>query len=267
MKLTDPFIERVTLSCPRLPAPFDGLTILHLSDLHITRWTLRLRRWRDQLALLRPDLLVITGDLGHRSWHWKRSVVAIERLLEPIHPRIGAFFILGNHDSLKIGPALARPDRQFLQNQAVFLPTPKPKAKSPPLPSQPSSLITPNSPSPRLALIGLHQHRRMDTDIPAAMRDVRPDDFKLMLLHYPDLIHQAVAAGADVCLAGHTHGGQICWPDGSPIIRHDVLPQNMCTGVHRINTTWMVVNRGMGVAGLRMRLFCPPHAILLTLTR
>ena len=97
------------------------------------------------------------------------------------------------------------------------------------------------------------------------MKAVTPQDFKLMLLHYPDLIHSAVAAGADICLAGHTHGGQICWPDGSPLFRHDTLPAAMCTGVHRVNGTWMVVNRGIGAAGVRMRLFCPPQAVQLTL--
>jgi predicted MPP superfamily phosphohydrolase len=86
-----------------------------------------------------------------------------------------------------------------------------------------------------------------------------------MMLHYPDLVHPAIAAGADICLAGHTHGGQICWPDGSPLFRQDTLPATMCTGVHRINDTWMVVNRGIGKAGLKMRLFCPPHAVQITL--
>ena len=94
---------------------------------------------------------------------------------------------------------------------------------------------------------------------------VAPADFKLMLLHYPDLVYPAAAAGADVCLAGHTHGGQICWPDGSPILRHDTLPAPLTTGVHRIHGTWMVVNRGIGKAGLRVRMFCPAHAIMVTL--
>ena len=98
-----------------------------------------------------------------------------------------------------------------------------------------------------------------------AMRAVRPEDFKLMLLHYPDLVHPATAAGADICLAGHTHGGQICWPDGRPLFGQDTLTPAMCTGVHKVNGTWMVVNRGIGAAGLRMRMFCPAHAVMMTL--
>jgi predicted MPP superfamily phosphohydrolase len=240
-----PHIDRIDLPCPRLPPGFDGFTMLHLSDLHLAGWSPRLEGWRDMLAALQPELIAITGDLGHRAWGWPQTRDSVLRLLEPLQPPLGTYFILGNHDALKLAPALTGRGLRFLQNEAA--------------------LIT--RADARLALIGVHQHRRIDTDIPLAMRDVRPGDFKVVMLHYPDLVYQAAAAGADVCLAGHTHGGQICWPDGAPIIRHDTLPALMCTGVHRVNGTWMVVNRGIGKAGLRLRMFCPPHAIMVTLRR
>ncbi len=259
-----PHIQKADLPCPRLPPEFDGLRILHLSDLHITSWTQKLTIWTKLLPSLRADIVLITGDLGHRSWLWKRSLTNVERFLTPLAPRLGTYFILGNHDSAKLGAALARTldksglPRVLLKNQAVFLPAPN----SPALSLEPTT-------APRLALVGIHQHRRIDTDIPTAMRLVRPTDFVLMLLHYPDLVFPAMAAGADICLAGHTHGGQICWPDGRPLFRQDTLPALQCTGLHRIEhargQTWMIVNRGIGVAGLRVRMFCPPEALLLTL--
>ncbi len=240
-----PHIDRFELPCERLPGGFDGLTILHLSDLHITNWSRRLDAWEKKLRALTPDILVVTGDLGHRAWLWKRSLAHVRRLLDAAHPALGTFFILGNHDSVKLGPALEADGRTLLENESVIL----------------------ERGGARVAVVGINQHRRIDTDIPSAMRHVRPQDFKLLLLHYPDMIFQATAAGADICLAGHTHGGQICWPDGQPIIRHDALPQQLCTGVHRVNGTWMVVNRGIGSAGVRLRMFCPPQAIWLTLHR
>ncbi len=272
-----PHIDCLELPCPRLPAAFDGITLLHLSDLHITRWTRRLEQWRAALAQLNPDLAVITGDLGHRSWHWQTSLASLQRLLEPLAPPLGTYFILGNHDSVKLGPALAatqdghgRP-RVLLQNESVFLQsgTGGIEVQIPEAPANQQSKIE-NQKSkipPRLALVGIHQHRRIDTDIPLALRSggVTPADFKLMLLHYPDLVYPAAAAGADVCLAGHTHGGQICWPDGRPLFGQDSLSADQCTGVHRVNGTWMIVNRGIGSAGLRLRVFCPPQAVLLTL--
>jgi uncharacterized protein len=238
-------VENVELPVPTLPPAFDGLNILHLSDLHITRWTNRLQRWRRRLAVLQPDLAVITGDLGHRGWRWKQSLPNVLSLLEVLQPPLGCYFILGNHDALDIGPELQKSGPIYMVNKSVVL----------------------QRGEQRLAIIGLAQHRRIDTDIPAAMRNVLPTDFKLMLLHYPDLIYAAAAAGADVCLAGHTHGGQICLPAGRPIIRHDSLPARMCTGIHRVGSTWLVINRGIGKAGLRLRLFCPPHVMMLTLRR
>lgn len=264
----EPHIDHVTLTCPRLPEAFEGLRLLHLSDLHISRWTRRLDSWRAALHSLSPDLIVMTGDLGHRAWTWKQTVAAIGKLLGGLHPALGIYFILGNHDTLKMAPALTGLGYMYLKNQSVILaqPTYAPAGKNAPLSHLPDRGET-GIHQPRLALIGLDQHRRIDTDFPRALRQVHRDDFKLILLHYPDLIHQAAAAGADVCLAGHTHGGQICWPDGHPIIRHDVLSQAMCTGVHKVADTWLVVNRGIGAAGLRIRVFCPPQAIMLTLRR
>jgi uncharacterized protein len=254
-------IEFIDLPCPRLPAAFDGLRVCHLSDMHITRWTRTLSAWEEKLRELKPHLVAITGDLGHRSWLWKRSLPNVRRLVDSLSPTLGTYFILGNHDSVKLGAALETPACRLLENETAFLPSCSADFQvctNPP----PAAADT-----PRLALIGINQHRRIDTDIPAALRGVRPQDFKLMLLHYPDLIYPAVAAGADICLAGHTHGGQICWPDGRPLFRQDTLPHTMCTGIHRIHGTWMVVNRGIGVAGLRLRMFCPPHVMMLTLRR
>ncbi len=243
-----PHVDYLELACPRLPAAFNGLSILHLTDLHITRWDRRLESWQQALAELEPDLVAITGDLGHRSWLWKKSLPAIQKFVAPLQSRLGIYFILGNHDSPKTAPELEKQGLKYLRNRAVLIDPPGGAAHS-----------------PRLALIGLHQHRRVDTDFLAALRDVKATDFKLLLAHYPDLVFPAAAAHVDVCLAGHTHGGQICWPDGSPLFGADTLSREQCTGTHRVNGTWVVVNRGLGVAGVRMRLFCPPQAIMITL--
>lgn len=263
-------IDQLELPCERLPHAFDGLSVLHLTDLHITRWTKRLGEWRAALAAVKPDVVAITGDLGHRSWKWQTSLESVQKLLEPLAPPLGTYFILGNHDSVKLGPALAETrdaagnPRVLLRNETVFLEE-SPGGVRAVLPGDRPANAPRELRKPRVALVGIHQHRRIDTDIPLAMRDVVPSDFKLMLLHYPDLVHPAAAAGADICLAGHTHGGQICWPDGRPLFGQDTLTAQQCTGVHRVNGTWMVVNRGIGVAGLRVRMFCPPQAVMMTL--
>ncbi len=122
-----PRIDVFDLPCGRLPGVFDGLRVLHLSDLHVTKWTRQLDGWKGALGELEPEVVVITGDLGHRSWLWQKSLENVERLLEPLRPRLGTFFILGNHDSAKLGPALAETvdaggnARTMLRNETVFI--------------------------------------------------------------------------------------------------------------------------------------------------
>ena len=105
----------------------DGLGVLHLSDLHVTKWSKKLDVWREELGKLKPDVVVITGDLGHRSWLWQTSLENVQRLLEPLRPKLGTYFILGNHDSAKRGPALAETrdpaggQRVMLRNETVFI--------------------------------------------------------------------------------------------------------------------------------------------------
>ena len=77
------------------------------------------------------------------------------------------------------------------------------------------------------------------------------------MAHFPDHIRKAARLRPDIYFAGHTHGGQICLPNGFAPVRHDSLPRAFCKGVHRIHDTWFIVGRGMGFTGLPFALFLP----------
>jgi predicted MPP superfamily phosphohydrolase len=84
---------------------------------------------------------------------------------------------------------------------------------------------------------------------------------RIAMSHYPDALRRIGRLEADLFLTGHTHGGQICLPGRIPIIKHDSLPRPYCTGVHRVDDTWLVVNRGIGFTTLPIRVFCPSEVI------
>ena len=89
-------IDRKRLAVPRLPAELEGLTIAHISDLHMTgRVGAKYFDYvADQVNSLRPDVIAITGDLIEKEacWPWLESSLC--RLCAPL----GVYFILGNHD-------------------------------------------------------------------------------------------------------------------------------------------------------------------------
>lgn len=93
--LTFRFIRR-QLELPHLPRELDGLTVLHLSDLHFTGRVAQ--SWFREIisfcSELQPDLVALTGDfldtMDCLEW--------IDEVLSPLQGRLGVYFVLGNHD-------------------------------------------------------------------------------------------------------------------------------------------------------------------------
>ena len=73
---------------------------------------------------------------------------------------------------------------------------------------------------------------------------------------------------ADLILAGHTHGGQICLPIYGTLVTNCDLPAELAKGLHNYkNKSWLHVSAGLGTAPFtRVRFFCKPEASLITLT-
>ncbi len=99
-------IAERALEVPRLPAPLDRLTIVHLSDLHFTG---RIgRAYFDEVVRLsnqlEPDLVAVTGDLVDR----RECIGWIPETLGKLTSRCGAYFVLGNHDLRLDAPASAK---------------------------------------------------------------------------------------------------------------------------------------------------------------
>src|SRR5262249_22324753 len=88
-------VER-TLRLPRLPPEWEGLTILHLTDLHLcgTPDLVWFERVLERCRRQEVDLVAVTGDLVDTIEHHRCLVP----LLSGLRGRAGSFAILGNHD-------------------------------------------------------------------------------------------------------------------------------------------------------------------------
>ncbi len=105
---------------------------------------------------------------------------------------------------------------------------------------------------------GLHGVKQATQGIP-------DDGFVVLLAHHPEQVHAYAAAGANVVLAGHTHGGQIRIPFlGSPIIPDQGFFPRYTSGLFHVGRTAMYISRGMG-SHLPLRINCPHELAFLTL--
>jgi predicted MPP superfamily phosphohydrolase len=234
------YVER-TVRPARLPAAWDGLTILHLTDLHFHGTPDRdyYRVVLDRCASWMPDIVAITGDIADSPIHHRWIVPLLGRL----RWRIAAVAILGNHDHRHDTKVIRRrlrrlgmlvPENDWLEIQVRGDPLVVVGHEGPWLPGKP--------------------------DLSTAPAGV----FRLCLSHTPDNLSWAVRNGVDLMLSGHVHGGQIRLPLFGSVLVPSRYGRRYDSGTFAVGETLLHVSRG--VSGEHpVRYNCLPEVTLLTL--
>lgn len=235
------FSERI-LSVPDLPEAWDGLTILHLTDLHFCGTPDRAfyHRVIDHcLAWGTPDLLAVTGDIADSTWHHRWIIPVLGRL----RSQHGSYAILGNHDSY-YSPALVRRRLERLGMRVLANSWEQITLRGEPL-----------------VMIG-HEGPwfRPQPDLTGCSEAA----FRFCLSHTPDNIAWARRHGVGLMLAGHNHGGQIRLPlIGSVFVPSRYSRRYDCGTFHEPPT---VLHVSRGLAGQHpLRYFCRPEVTWIVL--
>ena len=233
-------VRRHPVSSPRLAAAFDGFTILQLSDLHIDDSPAAMRRLAELLPRLDCDLCVLTGDYRGKTYGPCEAALAGMAELRR-HIAAPVYAVLGNHDSLRMVPALEAMGVRMLVNET------RPLMRG----------------GDRLHLAGIDDAHLYRTDnIAKAAAPVPREEFSILLSHTPEVYRQAAAADFDLLLSGHTHGGQICLPGAVPLTLDSRLPRRLGSGSWRYGGMIGYTSVGVGSCILPVRLNCPPEVTL-----
>lgn len=245
-------LERYDITHPAVPPALDGMTILHLTDLHVTRPPLGrpgFRRLLDGIAGITVDLVALTGDYTSHPGDEPHALAALALLRDAWRARIGAFGVFGNHDSALV-VALARrmPGITWLHNSFADVP------------GLPLRVIGCGYPEDLLGTL---------LSMPGGRAGVAesPERFPLTLVHHPTEILPAAEFGLPLLLAGHTHGGQVRVSARLAPHTSSDMPMTRACGVLRLRSTLACVSRGLGEALVELRVNCPPQAPVYTLRR
>jgi predicted MPP superfamily phosphohydrolase len=96
-----------------------------------------------------------------------------------------------------------------------------------------------------------------------------PNDFRILLGHAPDYVLGLSEASIDLCLAGHTHGGQVVLPFFGPLVIDSAVPKDWAQGFRRVGIPYLNVSAGAGSNrrhGLPpLRFNCPTEMTLIEL--
>jgi predicted MPP superfamily phosphohydrolase len=228
----------VELGLPRLPRAFDGYRILHISDPHFDAAEGLGAAIVRTVTGAEVDLCVLTGDFRTAE----RGPFTEIGILEPlaalrrgVRAADGFLATLGNHDAADMVPHLRRLGLSVLINQTHHV----------------------RRDGQAIALTGLddvHSYYTPAADAALAAHD--PGTFGIVLAHSPEMAGEAAAAGYDMYLCGHCHGGQLCLPGGRPLITHLSRHRDLYAGAWRRGEMWGYTSSGAGLADPPIRFNC-----------
>lgn len=234
-----PVVEKVIVQDGVLAERMHGLTVLHISDIHLRHKPGFLEKQLvSQINWLQPDLLLITGDFLDDLNSLQNTI----NLLKSFKVKVGIYGVLGNTDhhffrTKGLTTELQASGITILlnENRRVALPNGK-----------------------TIWLAGVDDPVGKRDRLNQALQGIPVGEPVMLLAHSPDIYVQAVLAKVHMLCVGHTHGGQIGIPY---LIQHSDYANRspFMSGQFHDGSTTMYVNRGIGTKTLPVRFLCRPE--------
>lgn len=239
-----------TLSVPAAPDGFAGTRIAVVSDLHGKEFGEDNERLLDYIRDLEPDCIAVVGDLLHEE-EQLAMVPAVARGLAAVAP---TYYVTGNHEwaagvAPELEELLVSCGVHVLSNEYVML----------------------EQGGDRIALLGAedpngYADQPTVADLAQEVRAREGAVYTILLSHRNNHYEQYAAAGIDLTLAGHAHGGLIRLPGTDGLIgpKRELWPA-YTAGLYDLDYGQMVVSRGLGNQFPCFRLFNRPDVPLVVL--
>ena len=227
----------------RLPR---SLVIAFASDFHAgpTTHPEMFARLFSELGRVHPDVLLLGGDFVSST---AADVDMLQEGLAKCSAPCGKFAVLGNHDlwseAGRVRSGLEAAGVAVLVNRNVTLP----------------------APFAGVSICGIDDPWTGEPDVTRAFSGAGP--VRIFLTHSPDALLLPGQERFDVAFAGHTHGGQVSLPDGSPIVgAGGPLSRTYSRGRFELPGQGpLIVSRGVGCSNLPIRINADPELVICTL--
>ncbi|KUF35571.1 MULTISPECIES: metallophosphoesterase [Lysinibacillus] len=244
-------VSKHVFESEKVPASFEGLRIVQVSDLHDALFGDNQQRLIAKVKDTNPDYIFITGDvIDSNRYDLKQSLQAVKGLVEIAD----VYYVLGNHEVAtnkvdEIYEALSSLGVHILANESTVL----------------------ERDGERLAIVGIEDPLmgRSTADMLDIATAYLPNDmFKLLLAHRPEVFNTYVKYHMDLVFSGHAHGGQVRIPGlGGLVAPGQGLFPKYTAGVYEAGSTEMVVSRGLGNSSVPYRIFNLPEIIVMELKK
>lgn len=246
-------VTNIEISNLNIPEDFRDTTIVQVSDFHNSMFGKDQSKILGKMKALKPDLILITGDLIDRRNTKIDVAVSFVKEAIKIAP---IYFVSGNHEILSgkyhlLKTKLSDEGVIILDNDSVILKSGQSTLKL-------AGIIDPGK------IEGSGKVKKVRESL--ASIEGESADFSILLAHRPDLLKVYAKYDYDLIFSGHAHGGQFRFPFIGGLLAPDqgFFPK-YDSGLYRLGKTTMIVSRGLGNSLFPFRLFNGPELIVVKL--
>ncbi len=244
------FVKEVKIESPLIPESLSGLKVVQFSDLHygVTTDEKDLARLVKKIQLVKPDILVFTGDLlDDGQTYQEEDYQAITTALSKMDVPISKYYVKGNHDYSNgmIEAIFDTAGFTSLNNK---------------------SDIVYGSRNETIQIVGLGSFLKNDFQQEAAFENVQDGIYTIAIFHEPDNMMELESRNIQLALAGHSHNNQ----NGIPYLKDLFTKEGARTfynNHYQVNGTELYVNSGIGTGHNKLRMLAPPMINLYRLVK
>lgn len=239
-------VNEITMTFDNLPEAFEGFKILHLTDLHIDSIPGHEDNIISAVADKHYDIALFTGDYRmDTSGSFRQIMAPMRKISDALQPEYGKWAVLGNHDTYLMAEYEEEVGINLLINE--------------------SAIVVKDG--QRIFISGTDDPYYYYSEQALITLEQPLDGFKIAMIHTSELRDFAADCGYNLYLSGHTHGGQICLPNGKALISHQFEGNEYTSGSWQHKNMKGYTSKGCGVSGLPIRFNCPPEIVLITLKK
>jgi len=252
-------VKKIEIEFEDLPEEFNGFTITHISDTHISKQGFFEKKLAHLFKYLpETDICLITGDLVYNE----KAVPIFIETVKNIKSRNGSYFVSGNseykshNNHLRLISTISRIGGiKNIDNNHIEL----------------------YKEGNKIEIIGIDESSVNKADINTAFKGTSKNNFKIALVHCPSLTRDIIPYSPNLILAGHTHGGQVRlpfniiythMPKDKTLNDSFFTPDKISKIIKKdVKKSHLLVNRGLGTSNLWIRFRCRPELYLITLKK
>ena len=255
-------VTRYIVKNNKIPKSFDGLKIVHISDVHSKIFGKNNYKFFEKINEINPDVIFMTGDIIDDS---EKNIKGYVDIYKDLFKKYPIYYSIGNHER-KLGykkykeyiSLLKANGVNVIVNGSTYFKKGNDKIKI-------NALKFRENMQPRV--LTTQKKDKYINYMKKKLNNIDTNEFNVLLVHDPENFEMYEKLKVDLVFSGHVHGGLIRFGKVCLLSPRRKFFPKYSYGKNTINKTTIITSSGIGSATIPIRLFNRPEIVEVILKR